>query len=156
MPSRNCRAIERPALRARIYPRKRGRPVSRAGWQPACNTARGRRAVQFKVRNGTPVGGGGSLCQTCRHSTIIRGQAMDEEIVQCQAAPMTTTRIRFKVTSCSSYNDERLPSYLQLMEQAWILQPGSRRREAGFIRARELREEEIRSVMEELRTATDD
>lgn len=112
--------------------------------------------MQVKVRNGTVSSGDSSLCNTCRHATIIRGQTMDEEIVQCQATPMTTTRIVFKVTSCSAYNDGRLPSYLQLMEQAWILQPGSKRRAAGFIRSRDLREEEIRSVMEELRDSADE
>lgn len=112
--------------------------------------------MQVKVRNGTVADGECSLCNTCRHSTIIRGRTLDEEIVQCQATPMTTTRIRFKVTSCSAYNDERLPSYLQLMEQAWILQPGSKRRAAGFIRGRDLREDEIRTVMEELRGVGDE
>jgi hypothetical protein len=112
--------------------------------------------MHVKVRNGTVSGGESSLCNTCRHSTIIRGSTLDEEIVQCHATPMTTTRIRFKVTSCSAYNDERMPSYLQLMERAWILQPGSKRRAAGFVPSRDLHEDEIRAVIEELRSVGDE
>lgn len=68
---------------------------------------------------------------------------------------MGATRITFKVTSCSGYSDEREPTYMQLMEDAWILQPGTKKRPAGFIRASELREEELTNVMVELRGRRD-
>lgn len=109
--------------------------------------------MHLKIRNGTVSNSERSLCETCRHSRIVRGRTLGEEIVQCQATPMTTTRITFKVTSCSDYHDSREPTFMQFMEQAWILQPGSKRRAAGFVRSRDLRDEEIRSVMEELRSA---
>jgi hypothetical protein len=106
--------------------------------------------MRVKVQNGTVAHGGSALCATCRHATIIKGRRQDEEIVQCQPGPMVSIRVTFKVTSCSSYNDERLPTYLQLMESAWILQPGSKRRPAGFVRSRDLRDDELHVVMEEI------
>jgi len=112
--------------------------------------------MHFKVRNGTVSNSESSLCNTCRHSTIIRGRTLDEELVQCQALTMRTIRVTFKVTSCSAYNDERLPSYLQMMEDAWILQPGSKKRPAGFIRSADLRDEELSNLMVDLRSRFDD
>jgi glycine/D-amino acid oxidase-like deaminating enzyme len=40
--------------------------------------------------------------------------------------------------------------YMEMMEEAWILQPGSKRRPAGFIRGRDLREEELSGLMADL------
>ena len=112
--------------------------------------------MRVKVQNGTVIHTDSSLCTTCRHSTVIRGRTLDEEMVHCQAAPMSSVRITFKVTSCSAYNDERLPSYMQLLEDAWILQPGSKRRPAGFVRSRDLEEEDVRFLMKDLRRHSDE
>lgn len=111
--------------------------------------------MRLKIHNGTVTHGNVSLCATCRHSIVTRGRSLDEEVVHCQAVTMGATRITFKVTSCSAYSDEREPTYMQLMEDAWILQPGTKKRPAGFIRASELREEELTNVMVELRGRRD-
>lgn len=95
----------------------------------------------LKIRNGTGHGDS-SLCSSCRYSTITRGHAPSEEIVQCEANPMQPTRIHFKVASCTAYFDARLPTYVQMLDEAWILQPGSKRRRAGFVRGADLRPEE--------------
>jgi hypothetical protein len=112
--------------------------------------------MHFKVHNGTVANSDDNLCVSCRHSTIIRGRTLDEEIVQCQAMTLKSIRVTFKVTSCSSYSDTRLPTYLQMMEDAWILQPGSKRRPAGFIRGSDLREQEMASVMRDIRLREED
>ncbi len=111
--------------------------------------------MRLKVQNGTVANSESTLCATCRHSIVTKGRTLDEEIVHCQAVHMGATRITFKVTSCSGYSDERQPTYMQFMEDAWILQPGSKRRSAGFIRASELREEELANVMMEVRGRQD-
>jgi hypothetical protein len=103
--------------------------------------------MQFKVHNGTVSHGESSLCNSCRLSTIIRGRALDEEIVHCQALGTREARVTFKVTFCSAYSDSRQPTYMQMMEDAWILQPGSKRRAAGFVRGKELRDDEMADVM---------
>jgi hypothetical protein len=89
----------------------------------------------MKVYDGTRVLEGESLCDTCRHSRIIRGRRMEEEIVICDAVFHGTLRVTFKVTSCSTYVDDREPSYEELMQKAWILRPASKRRPAGFMPA---------------------
>lgn len=104
-------------------------------------------------RRGTSNGG---LCHTCRHAIVTRGRTLDEELVHCQAVCMGAARVTFKVTSCSAYSDQRQPTYMDFMEDAWILRPGSRRRPAGFIRASELREEELANVAMELRRRADE
>jgi hypothetical protein len=106
--------------------------------------------MRVKVFNGTVSNSESSLCTTCRLSTIIRGRTLDEEIVQCQALGMRGAWVTFKVTSCSAYSDQRQPSYMEMMEEAWILQPGSKRRAAGFIRGRDLREEALSGLMADL------
>lgn len=103
--------------------------------------------MHLRIHGGTVTHGETSLCGTCRHSTIIRGRALDEEIVQCRAIMMRSTRVPFKVTSCSSYDDSRLPSYADLVQSAWILQPHSKRRAAGFVHARDLKAEELADVL---------
>jgi hypothetical protein len=103
----------------------------------------------IKIYGGTRSGSGASLCETCRASRIVRGQTLDEEIVFCDATPMQSIRVGFKVTSCSDYADARQPTYLELLEKAWILTPASKRRPAGFVRASELQEEERARLMVE-------
>lgn len=100
----------------------------------------------IKVHGGTELQEGETLCSTCRHSRIIRGRRLEEEIVFCGAAMMQTVRINFKVTSCTDYEDERAPSYHELAAKAWILRPATRRRAAGFVRAADLNREEARRL----------
>ena len=108
--------------------------------------------MHLKVHNGTAATNDSSLCATCRLSTIVRGSALGEEIVRCHAMSMRSARVTFKVTFCSSYSDARQPSYLQMVQVAWILQPGSRKRPAGFIRSADLRQEELADVMVDIHT----
>ncbi len=103
--------------------------------------------MHLKVQNGTAANGDSSLCVTCRLSTIIRGRTLDEEIVQCHAMSMRSARVTFKVTFCSSYSDARQPSYMQMVQAAWILRPGSKKRPAGFIRGSDLQQEELADIM---------
>jgi len=102
--------------------------------------------MHIKVQNGTPSGGESTLCATCRSSTIVRGRALDEELVVCSALGLRGVQITFKVTFCSDYADMRQPSYMEMVQDAWILQPGSRKRPAGFVRGSELQEEELFSL----------
>lgn len=105
--------------------------------------------MRVRVEGGTPLHGGESLCETCRWSRIIRGRTLDEEVVHCDASHLVPMRITFKVTSCSDYSDSRVPSYHELVQQAWILRPGTKRRRAGFVRGSELEYRELAKVMSE-------
>ena len=103
--------------------------------------------MRLKVYRGTMSDSEEPLCTTCSHSTIIRGRTMDEEIIDCHEIGYGHRRIPFRVTSCSAYNDVRLPSMMQLMENAWVLSRGSKRRPAGFIHGKDLRAEEMSLLM---------
>jgi hypothetical protein len=103
--------------------------------------------MRIKVYNGSVANDENALCETCRHSTIIRGRTLDEEIVRCDAATMTPLVVTFRVTSCSAYSNDREPSYMEFLHQAWILRPGSSKRPAGFIRSSDLREDELVKYM---------
>lgn len=103
--------------------------------------------MRAQVYNGTGPQSGISLCDTCRHAVTIRGRAYHEEIVRCHAEPMHVVAVTFKVATCTSYDDQRYPSYMQLLPQAWIFQPGGRKRRAGFVRSRDLDPEELDSIV---------
>ena len=108
-------------------------------------------AVRTKIYGGTAVNGERSLCATCRFATIVKGRSLDEEVVHCQSITTNGMRVPFKVTSCTSHSDIDQPTYMQLLEDAWILKPASRRKPAGFVRHSDLKAEEMRAIMVELR-----
>ena len=99
--------------------------------------------MRIKVYGRSSVEGGEALCDTCRLAHVVRGRRASEELVFCQATPMQSIRITFRVKSCSDYTDDREPSYPELLEKAWILTPGSGRRAAGFVRASDLKADEL-------------
>jgi hypothetical protein len=105
--------------------------------------------MRVKIQGGTICHSEQTLCSTCSRSTIIRGQTPREEIIDCHVSGFTMRRITFPVTSCSAYNDVRLPTMMQLMENAWILRRGSKRRAAGFVHSSELRPRELAEIMVE-------
>lgn len=103
--------------------------------------------MRVKIRGGTVSHSDGTLCSTCNRSTIIRGRRFDEEIVDCHVIGLGHRRITFPVASCSAYSDARLPSMLQLLENAWVLGSGTKRRTAGFVHGKELQQEELMELM---------
>jgi hypothetical protein len=63
---------------------------------------------------------------------------------------MSSTLITFVVSQCSAYLDAQLPSYSELLEQAWILKPREGKRQAGFVRGSELPVEERYQLIREM------
>jgi hypothetical protein len=107
--------------------------------------------MRMKIHAGTPLNSEKSLCSNCRFATIIRGRSLDEEVVHCQSITTRGMRVTFKVTSCTSHSDIDQPTYMQLLEDAWILKPASKKRPAGFVKHSELKAEEMQAIMEEIR-----
>jgi hypothetical protein len=104
-----------------------------------------------KIYGGTARSDQKSLCSNCRFATIVRGQTLDEEVVHCQSVTTRGMRVTFKVTSCTSHSDMDQPTYMQLLDDAWILKPASKKRPAGFVKHSELKADEIEVIMKELR-----
>jgi hypothetical protein len=107
----------------------------------------------MKIHGGSTRNDHKSLCVNCRFATIVRGQTLDEEVVHCQSVTTRGMRVTFKVTACTSHSDINQPTYMQLLEDAWILKPASKKRPAGFVKHSELKAEEMEVIMKELREA---
>jgi len=102
--------------------------------------------MKIKVRGGA-MSHDDTLCTTCTRSTITRGRRLDQAIVHCHLSGLGPREIPFPVVSCSAYADARLPSLMELMENAWVLRKGSKKRPAGFIHGKDLRAEEMAQLM---------
>lgn len=98
--------------------------------------------MNIKVQGGTTTDPGEGLCNTCRNGTVVKGQALNERIVQCAAVEISN--IPFAVTSCTSYNDKRFASKHEMESIAWVLVTRGAGRQVGFIRAKELKKFEQR------------
>jgi len=107
----------------------------------------------MKIHGGSTRNDHKSLCCNCRFATIVRGQTLDEEVVHCQSVTTRGMRVTFKVTACTSHSDINQPTYMQLLDDAWILKPASKKRPAGFVKHSELKAEEMEVIMKELREA---
>lgn len=104
--------------------------------------------MHVKVQGGTVQHGDSSLCNTCCHSKITRGETLAERIVECSASVMRSRTIPFRVTFCTAYCDSRQPSYGEMVRMAWILKPhATKRRLAGFVREEDLTEAELDEVL---------
>ena len=105
--------------------------------------------MRIKVHGGTVVHGHSTLCATCGHATIIRGQTLDEQIVDCHASGLPR-EVPFKVTACSAYADARLPSFMDMVRSAWVLNPHrTGKRAAGFVRGEDLSPLELAELASE-------
>jgi hypothetical protein len=111
--------------------------------------------MKIKVRGGA-MSYDETLCSTCTRSTITRGRGLDEEIVHCHLNGLGHREITFRVVSCSAYTDARLPSLMELMENAWVLRKGSKRRPAGFIHGKDLRADEMAQLMSDAESGDDE
>ena len=104
--------------------------------------------MRVKVKGGTVDHSQQPLCETCRWSTVIRGAALSDQIVECGQLSYRDRRIRFPVLSCSDYADRRQASLREMEEMAWILRSDALRNQVGFVRSSRLTDEE-RYVLDE-------
>ena len=94
--------------------------------------------MRLKIRGGTANHGDPSLCLTCRFATIVKGQSLHDEIVECRRLS-DHSRITFPVTFCTGYADRRHASIHEMEEIAWILRSDPKRNEVGFVKASSLK-----------------
>lgn len=92
-------------------------------------------SVQIKVKGGTPDSGK-TLCLTCKHATIVRGQNM-EEVILCDSAFYGTNGahgsgiVPFKVAECTDYQLKTQPDKHEMEAIAWQITP-RKRGQKGF------------------------
>lgn len=104
--------------------------------------------MRFKIQGGTIQHGESSLCHTCRFATVIKGQRLHDEIVECSRLS-DRARITFTVTSCTGYADRRRASIHEMEEIAWVLKSDLHRNRIGFVPARSLKPHERYVLSEE-------
>jgi hypothetical protein len=95
--------------------------------------------MRVKIRGGTGTDGSTPLCYSCRWATIARGPRLGDEIISCSRLSDNHGRIRFPVVSCTAYTDRRLTSLHDMEDLAWVLRSDNRRKQIGFVRARDLK-----------------
>ncbi len=95
--------------------------------------------MHLKIQGGTVQHGQPSLCLSCRHATVVQGHSLRDRIVDCGQLSSAHSRVPFCVTSCSGYSDKRLPSIREMEEIAWVLRTDSRKKNIGFVQARDLK-----------------
>jgi hypothetical protein len=105
--------------------------------------------MRVKIRGGTVPHGQPSLCTSCRYATVVKGQRLREEIVECGQLSSGHNLIVFPVTSCSGYLDRRHPSIREMEDVAWVLRTDPKRKQIGFVQARELKPKDRYALSEE-------
>lgn len=85
----------------------------------------------IKVHNGTRADGP-ALCRTCRNATILKGSAINQEVVYCGSLG---EYLKFEPVECSSYDDKNQPSLHAMREIAHILNVTKSGRVIGFLSA---------------------
>lgn len=104
--------------------------------------------MRLKIRGGTVQHGEPSLCLSCKHATVVKGQSLRHEVVECGQLSSDHNLIGFPVASCSGYVDRTHPSLREMEEIAWILRTDPKRKQIGFVHSRELKATE-RYVLQE-------
>jgi hypothetical protein len=104
--------------------------------------------MRLKIHGGTADHGQPSLCTTCRFATIVKGQRLRDEIVECGRLS-DRSRIAFVVSFCTGYADRRQASIREMEEIAWVLRSDLRENKIGFVKASKLKPQERYVLPEE-------
>jgi hypothetical protein len=84
----------------------------------------------IRIRSGTPQSSEW-LCNSCYWAHIQRGFAESEEVV-LGAFLRPARLVPFKMSQCTDYNDNRMPSKQDMEEIAWIIRTKDINRPMGF------------------------
>ena len=92
--------------------------------------------MKITIRGGTTREGDPSLCLSCRFAKVVEGPRQSDRIVDCG---QLRARVTFQVTSCSEYVHHGHPSLWHMEDIAWALRTDAKRRQIGFVRAKDLK-----------------
>lgn len=97
--------------------------------------------MSFKiVGEHTPNHSVKSLCVTCRHAQIVKGQRADESITLCGGGKgMESWRVRMHVSSCTDYDDKSRPPLWEMEKIAWRFSVDRASKRAGFMNPKEFK-----------------
>jgi hypothetical protein len=82
--------------------------------------------IQIKIQGETPRGGR-SICHSCKHASVVKGQNC-QEFVKCGAEMFKQTHhvVAFRVAECSSYHPTTMPWLHEMEQMAWTVQARKR------------------------------
>jgi hypothetical protein len=91
-----------------------------------------------KVINGTPNHSEATICATCRNSAVVQGHRLTDYRIFCRAITGYTrsAELTSAVTTCTLYDDARMPSRYDLEQIAWVITTSPSRR-VGFLSPQE-------------------
>ena len=96
--------------------------------------------MQIKIHGGTVQNGQSSLCHTCRHSTVVRGARLRNEIVEVRdprLQPQSGDVPRHDLRR--AYVSRQHPSLSDMEEEASILRTNAKRHRVGFVPSKDLK-----------------
>lgn len=103
--------------------------------------------MNIRVRGGTPVFGGGSLCDGCRRGVIVQGEMDGSRIVHCT---MMSDPIPFRVVECTHFLDRSKMTLGEMKTTAWLVDKDVHSGAIGFIRPRDLTREQRQRLDDEV------
>ncbi|SRR5260221_298578 len=106
---------------------------------PLLQTPQGKLLAKFKMKGATARFDEPSLCLSCKHAILVRGEKLSQEYVECEALYSHMSPIRTKITSCSAHIDKNHPSLRELEDMAWVLRTDNRTRKIGFVPSKDLK-----------------
>jgi len=82
--------------------------------------------MNIKMDGATPISGK-SLCVSCKHSVVVRGQNC-EEVILCEDAFYSHGNglVPFRVASCTSFRDKNHPEKHEMEAIAWTVEARKR------------------------------
>jgi len=87
-----------------------------------------------KVHAGTANESQPTMCESCRSAMVVRTGRPSDDHIRCSAmgGPSGPRVVRYFVSSCSLYDDKRMPSRWDMEQIAWVLTT-SPNRKVGFL-----------------------
>ena len=87
--------------------------------------------INFKISNGATPKAGKSLCVTCKHASVIKGQNC-EELIFCGGDMWPHGKpVPFRVAECGSYHPMNVPWLHEMEQMAWKVE-ARKRDKPGF------------------------
>jgi hypothetical protein len=83
--------------------------------------------MSFKIINGTPKSGK-SLCLTCKHGKVVKGQEC-QEVLFCSSVfskNYSYGYVPFRISECAEYHPSNMPWLHEMENMAWKIEARKR------------------------------